>query len=57
MKVALVLSFMFQLIAIVSYIFIFDLLAYISVFSLWLGSILFGAGVKEALQTNKVEGY
>ena len=50
MKILLVISFIFQLIAIVAYIFLFDLLTYISVFSLWLGSILFGFNFKELLK-------
>ncbi|MHA3054849.1 hypothetical protein [Acinetobacter sp. ANC 4633] len=54
MKIALGISFIFQLIAIISYIFIFDVVTYISVFSLWVASILFGVAVKEIQQAKKL---
>jgi len=52
-KTCLGLAFFFQVIALVSYVFLFDVLTYISVFSLWLGAILSGFNIKELIQDIK----
>lgn len=52
-KKLLGLSFLFQVVALISYIFLLDVLTYVSVFSLWLGAILLGISAGELIQKNK----
>ncbi len=52
-RICLGLAFFFQTVALIAYIFLFDLLTYISVFTLWLGAILFGFHIKELLPDSK----
>ena len=52
-RICLGLAFFFQTVALIAYIFLFDVLTYISVFTLWLGAILFGFHIKELLPDSK----
>ncbi len=52
-KICLGLAFFFQAVTLIAYIFLFDVLTYISVFTLWLGAILSGFHIKELVQDTK----
>ncbi|MCO8058091.1 hypothetical protein [Acinetobacter towneri] len=52
-KICLGLAFFFQAVALIAYIFLFDVLTYISVFTLWLGAILSGFHIKELIPDSK----
>lgn len=52
-KICLGLAFFFQTVTLIAYIFLFDVLTYISVFTLWLGAILSGFHIKELVQDTK----
>lgn len=54
-KICLGLAFFFQAVTLIAYIFLFDVLTYTSVFTLWLGAILSGFHIKELIRGNCYE--
>jgi len=53
MKKIYYIAFLFQIVTLITYIFLLDTLMYISVFSLWFSGVLFGIGLRGQLNQNK----